>query len=290
MIPALHYLCNDDFTAALNAANVNSLPTKEQMNKARARVDAAVIKMLAGLQMPSAADNNRLVGFLKEVTEQVKALQDKLTSSLPIKWLCDSSQPDGKMLAEFLAASGKLEIYALIGCIEPSELYPTAEAELASVITTLHQAEACLHKLRIWAESSAETLVDCWEATEGHEDLKYPEIGYADRALPYTGVRRRPRALGQELIWSYADLSDNEVGFSRGTTGNTEGKVTGPLIRYLDTLFDRIRKAVAANDEIKELADSDAFKPSHETMARWVKRWRANRASVKDSDYGGSQY
>jgi hypothetical protein len=117
--------------------------------------------------------------------------------------------------------------------------------------------------VRQWSEASAGAF------SSGHATAK--------AARRTSAMRSRAQALAFALIDSYVSLTGHAVGLSRKSDGADAGAPTGPLVRFLLLLFERIRDAVARHPAVQDLANVSSLNPQPETVVHWVKAWRTLR-------------
>lgn len=54
------------------------------------------------------------------------------------------------------------------------------------------------------------------------------------------------------------------------------GKPSGPLIRYLSTLYSRLHTRLEAHGFTRHLAAERLWSPTHETLLAWVANYRSS--------------
>jgi hypothetical protein len=77
-----------------------------------------------------------------------------------------------------------------------------------------------------------------------------------------------------EVMCVYQDLTGRKIGYSRPGVGENSGKPTGPLVRFIDTIFSRTRALLEGDSRWTSLVPDLGLNPSAETIASWITRRR----------------
>ena len=102
--------------------------------------------------------------------------------------------------------------------------------------------------------------------------------------MPQPSERGRARELGLDLIGSYVRLTGRVPIRSRVSSGLYSGQLSGPLSRFLRSMYGSIRDRVAAADDIAALAEGAVWSPSDEIFANWAKRFRRGDHGHENGD------
>jgi hypothetical protein len=157
----------------------------------------------------------------------------------------------------------------------------------------LNQALEEIANLHLWARGAADAFVAGRKANqraEQHVGLHDP-VAAALAAImdDPTAVRhaeersrRRPSThpgvgmeLGLVVIASYAALTSRPVRVSRtsATMKAAGGTVSGPLLRFVQVVFQRIRLRTAREPTLEQYGEARAFNPTGSTIAAWVRAY-----------------
>ena len=92
--------------------------------------------------------------------------------------------------------------------------------------------------------------------------------------------RLKAQALGLEATHTYCLLTGRPARISRIPDGykGAPGTPTGPLIRFLNELYDCARNRLIALDGNRDAADIEALNPKSETLVGWIRAFKLDRA------------
>ena len=155
-------------------------------------------------------------------------------------------------LTQALSRSQDPVVIALLSALgAPEDGNPDGRA------VTLARTLLEVDQLRAWAEAARR---------------QYEAGGTSQKRSRASATARSPaRELGFALIQTYIRLTGREPPFSRKRPdAEGAGEPTGPLIRYLQHLFECGRRTLAANPETAELAQEREWNPSAETLGSWI--------------------
>jgi hypothetical protein len=95
--------------------------------------------------------------------------------------------------------------------------------------------------------------------------------------------RLTAQAAGVEAIHAYHLLTGRPVRMSRIPDGyeGVPGTPTGPLIRFLNKLYDYARTRLVALDGNRDIAGVEALNPKPDTLVGWIRAYKAAEQSRK---------
>lgn len=104
-----------------------------------------------------------------------------------------------------------------------------------------------------------------------------PRANASTNNMPSTHVHAG-RELGLVVIDVYRLLTGRPVSISRKphTKTSTGGSVSGPLARFVLTVFARMRFHMAREPSLARFAAASAFNPTGETVANWTRVYKRN--------------
>jgi hypothetical protein len=294
MIPMIDYLSAQDLSDALRATGIENLPAPELLGASVVRCNEAVLYALRRLESASQMDRDRQLEFVKAISKQSSELCELLTSFFPENWGIDPDLPAlaAAQVVRLLEGVKQVELHTLLGGLGDFNTGCSAEDELAGIMIAIA-------RLQNVAARSVDALREGWKRADGNL-AESCDLGTS------SGGKSRPRKsqnpyvidqglamqkLGIALINEYPELSGKKIGFSRRSVGPDEGKVGGPLPRFLGLLFERVRgsleaekqarksldmderflKSLGLEEKVNDLAERKELSPSAETMASWIK-------------------
>ena len=240
-----------DFLAALTAAGIQEDPGEEARQRAAESVATSVQWLVSKSYRPSMPDlreTGELLGEIEHACEKALTIIYDRLALLPS--IADSTEA----LAHVIQTSLNPMIMGLLDV--------SRGMSGGSDGTTLAQAILATESLRSWARGAR---------MQQEAGMRRETASRKDWA-----ARSPERMLGVALIGTYQALSDQPLGFSRGSSGIAVGKPTGPLIRYLLCLFECARQSLSQDPEFAPLAKHRHWNPSPETLAAWVIQVREN--------------
>lgn len=237
----------DDFEQALKAAGLSVKPRREDLETSAAAASKFAWDVVTTQLGPSIPVLRGVADELGAVAQAAIKLRDLITRQIGA--LHPQSTDIRAELARRLSGSQvplHLNLLSYIG----------AEAGSAHGATLLADRILLLEELAGWYQTTRDAVM----------------IGVKRERRSHTSpeMRSRPREFGWVLIASYVSLTGKSPRVSRGI-GRNEGKLGGPLIRFLRQMFSSVRETLATSPEIGDLAKGRVWQPSDEALRAWVK-------------------
>lgn len=250
-VPIKAVLFPADFREALNVAGTDADPGEQALFNAAVSVFDMAHKVISAHFVPRIGQIREVLDALGEIERACLTVSSltiaRLSAPLPAE-----NAPDA--LALELSRSRDPLVLALL---DAASALDDGEADGR----LLAQALSMIAKLGSWSGASREQF-----ATGTTRE----KVSQQDPA-----ARSRARSLGTALIETYVALSGGKVGFSRIKPETEDaGAPTGPLIRYLEHLFERARHNLSLDPERAQLSSLREWNPSLEALADWIRRFR----------------
>lgn len=163
----------------------------------------------------------------------------------------------------------------------------------------LNRALEEIANLHLWARGAADAFAAGRKANQragqhvaGHDPIAAALAAVRDDFAGVTRSEERPRRqpsthyhvgieLGLVIIASYAALTGRPVAVSRtsATMKAAGGAASGPLVRFVHAVFQRIRMRTAQEPTLEQYGKAKAFDPAGSTIAEWVRAY--NREATR---------
>ncbi len=88
-------------------------------------------------------------------------------------------------------------------------------------------------------------------------------------------MRSRQRELGFAFLASFQVMTGRAPKVSRASGGDKVGRLGGPLLRFMEAMFGRVRDNLRAEPTLAALAEDPALAPTAETVRSWMKIYKA---------------
>jgi hypothetical protein len=248
----------DDFGQALKAAGLSVKPRNEDLETAVAAASQFAWDIVMTQLEPSTSGMRRMARELGAVAQAASKLRHLITERLEAP---HQQAPDSRTeLIRRLSASQDPVYLNLLS-------YVGADAGSAHGATLLADRILLLDELTGWYQATSDAV------TAG--------VTREQRSRTSPGMRSRPREFGWVLVASYVLLTGKTPRISRTGTGLSEGKLGGPLIRFLGHMFSCVRRTLMASPELGALAKGKVWRPSDEALRTWVISFRTRLQSMQ---------
>jgi hypothetical protein len=255
-----------DFGQAIMAAGLSIKPRREDVETAAAVASKFAWDVVTVQLEPSIPTMRRMAGEFGNIVRATNKLVDLLIKPL------GALQPTDDVMAELvrrLSNSQDPRYLNLLSSIEAGD-------ESAHGATLFAKKILSLRELADWHQATSDRVMDA--------------VTRERRSRTSIEMRSRPREFGWVLVASYVSLTGKSPGMSRKAPGPHEGKLDGPLIRFLRQMFLCVRQTIERSPEIAGLAEDRVWNPSDEALRAWVIYFRnrllAMQADQADSDQG----
>jgi hypothetical protein len=240
----------DDFSIALKASNIDSLADEQHLINTAHLANRAVSYVLSAKRLPHKRKLAASVKVLTSIETYCRSVIGKLLSEIPLSEHENCSEID---LGRALASSNSVALVGLLSACTNLGDPLSGPQTLAGLLVNV------------------EKLADCAAAAANQLQAG------ADNTHDYSeqGKRNLPEQFAHCLIASYVGLTKSEPRHSRRSPDRSnENEVSGPLIRYLQSLFKRLPAAIADHPWTADLASDPGWSPKPETIASWIDSYR----------------
>jgi hypothetical protein len=233
-----------DLRAALTVVGLKCIAPQADLRTLAFDLNMTIVSILAQRGGPPIADTRATGADLAAIANSLRAVLARFTAQAPLQEGSALAPPGPADVAAWLRRLDLPAIDALRGAAAVDHADPW-----------LALADALLHvdRLACWAESGATAFDDGVRARQATQRLS------------------QERRIADILIAAYPRLTGRKIGTSRPSAGGPPG---GPLIRFLQEMYQRTRASIAQKPDLASLARDAALSPSAETLARWIRDHR----------------
>ena len=247
-----------DFGQALKAAGLSVTPSREDLETAAAAASKSAWDIVITQLEPSIPSMRGVANELGAVVQAADKLRDLITGQLgPAHPQAANTRED---LIRRLSDSQiplHLNLLSYIG----------ADAGSMHGATLLAERILLLDELTGWYQTTRDAVM--------------VGVTRERRSRTTPTMRSRPREFGWVLVASYVSLTGKSPRISRTGTGPKEGKLGGPLIRFLRQMFLGVRQTLTTSPDLGGLAKNKVWHPSDEALRAWVMNFRTRLLALQ---------
>jgi hypothetical protein len=243
-----------DLQAALTAAGVDCTAEPSLLRARAADLSITITSVVANRGGPRIADTRATGEDLAKIAASLRTILARFTRHSPVQ---DGIAHDPAGPGDIVAWLRQLDL-PVIDALRGAAAVDHADPWAALAETLLH-----LDRLAGWTEASAAAFND------------------GVRARQATQRASQERRIASLLITAYPELTGRPIRFSRPSSGGPPG---GPLVRFLQEMFLRIRTSIEKRPALSSLAKDAALSPPPETLVRWIRGHRSQKSDRKTAE------
>ena len=271
-----------DIRDALTAAGVTQMPGEDALGDAAFEATLAAQRTIGHLRSPSLPDLDAVADALGRIESGCAGAAQAILDRLPAQTLTSEDDVAAE-LAERLGRSTDSVLVALRGAVAASMTDGRRVGDVLGlggappvVGTAAPQPVADFDRAANHGLTEMLLAIDRLCACAGAARAQFEAGRRREKSSRTLPEERNPaREFAFELIRFFGASTGRSLSFSRQLVGpERKDQPAGPLVRYLELLFDRARAKLAADAEHKDLARAREWSPSAEALGAWIQQYR----------------
>jgi hypothetical protein len=258
----------EDLRAAFGAARQEIVASTEKLDLIAEKASEAVNACLKEVREPTATDHEKTAKNLQTLGSNLAAALEMFFEEFPEARRAMPGQSDEELATEFqdtLLRTSSPSIRALANGVSPTGRSDDGVPVLFETLRSIYALQGAANLVGRWFEEAAKRERAVLEPRE-RADIR----------------RRLPQQVAARLMDAFINLGGSQVGLSRTCPLAEEpNSPSGPLFRYLEVLFSRLRLQLRADYYTRDLATRPAWAPKPETVATWIKTYQSEKRAAR---------